>query len=105
MKKSLLFFAVWVIFIIAGHAQDQNKEPITGVTTTHIYRPKPIPATAERIRTLKVPPGFKVSVFAENVGYPRIMRVTPDGKVYVTDRDTGKLQLLQDTDNDGKVDD
>jgi glucose/arabinose dehydrogenase len=43
-------------------------------------------------------------VFAQGTGNPRMMKVMPDGSVYVTDRNNGTLMLLTDRDKNGKID-
>jgi glucose/arabinose dehydrogenase len=69
----------------------------------HVLRAPRVPATPERIASLRVPSGFRVAVFAEGLGKPRMLAVAEDGSVYVTRRDPGDLWLLQDTDGDGRA--
>jgi glucose/arabinose dehydrogenase len=71
---------------------------------TSVVRPKVVPATPERVASLKVPSGVRVSVFADGLGEPRMIAVAPDGAVYVTRREPGDLWLLRDADGDGKAD-
>jgi glucose/arabinose dehydrogenase len=85
-------------------AQDDNKVAIEGEIVSNILRPAKAEATAARISQLKVPRGFELSVFARNVGHPRMMYVSDNGFVYVTDRDDGKLTLLKDVNKDGVSD-
>jgi glucose/arabinose dehydrogenase len=96
--------AIFVLQSLCAFSQDKNLVPVEGETVSHIFRPRREPVTAERVKGLTVPTGFEVSVFADGMGNPRIMRVTDEGKVYVTDRNNGRLMLLQDTDKDGKAD-
>jgi glucose/arabinose dehydrogenase len=63
-----------------------------------------VDATPERIAGLKVPSGYKVSVFAEGLGKPRMIAVSADGTVYVTRRDPGDIVMLRDTNHDGRAD-
>ncbi len=70
---------------------------------SNVVRPQTVPATPERIASLKVAPGVQVSVFAEGLGQPRMIAVAPDGDVYVTRREPGDLWLLRDADRDGKA--
>jgi len=60
----------------------------------HVFQPSelapPDPAT------LKVPKGFKVDVFARNLGNARMLAVAPDGTVYFTRRDEGDVMMLKD---------
>jgi len=70
----------------------------------HVYQPRLVPASPERIDDLQVPDGFQLSVFARDLGNPRIMAVAGDGTVYVTRRATADLLMLRDTDGDGAAD-
>ena len=69
-----------------------------------IYQAGNTQPTPELINQLKVPAGFKVSVFAEKLINPRMLAVADDGTVYVTRRDIGDCVMLKDTDGDGKAD-
>lgn len=53
---------------------------------------------------LKVPEGFKVSVFASDVTGARLMAVSPDGALYVARQSKGDVVALPDRDKDGKAD-
>ena len=56
--------------------------------------------------SIKVPPGFAVQVFGEDVGTARHLAVTPQGIVYVKlgDLKEGKgIAVLRDADKDGKA--
>lgn len=44
-----------------------------------------------------VPPGFKVEVFAENLQGPRIMRVAPNGDIFVSETPSGRVKVLRPT--------
>lgn len=50
----------------------------------HAFEPQLLPATTARIRSLRLPPGFQVSVFAKDLGFARMLAVADDGTVYVT---------------------
>lgn len=70
----------------------------------HVARPKKLAPTAERLATLKLPPGATLNVFAEGLGKPRILVAAPDGTVYVSRREPGDCWMLRDTNGDGKAD-
>ena len=53
---------------------------------------------------LKVPPGFTVNVFAENLNDPRWLALTPSGDVLVTETPDNRIRLLRDEDGDGDAD-
>ena len=87
----------------AATAQNSGK-PITASIEGHIYKPAKVPASVERGKQLKVPAGFTVTKFAENLNKPRILATGADGTIYATDRDKGTVTMLRDTNNDGKAD-
>ncbi|MGQ4274719.1 YbhB/YbcL family Raf kinase inhibitor-like protein [Terrihabitans sp. B22-R8] len=92
--------------LVPAHAQPKGEVgkysnvQITG----HIIEPKKVDANDERIAGLKVPPGFKVSVFARDVVNPRILAVGEEGQVYASRRFVGDVIMLKDTNNDGVAD-
>lgn len=70
----------------------------------YVFYPALAPATAENMKNLKVPAGFTVTKFAENLGKPRILVVNSNGVVYVSDRDKGLVMMLKDSNGDGTAD-
>ena len=51
-----------------------------------------------------VPPGFKVTLFADGLASPRQLAVLSDGSVLLSQQDTGEVTWLKDDDGDGKSD-
>ncbi|MCW5982244.1 MAG: sorbosone dehydrogenase family protein [Bryobacteraceae bacterium] len=82
----------------------ENQKAVDVQITGHVLRPEQVEATPERIESLSVPPGFRVSKFAEGLGKPRIIAVAEDGAVYVTRREPGDALLLMDKNGDGVAD-
>lgn len=108
-----LFTACFFSASLYLYAQDANTlddaskaegDMISASMEGHIFKPALVDATDERVKTLKVPAGFIVTKFAENLGKPRMIAVSDKGLVYVTNRDEGTVTLLRDTDKDGKAD-
>src|SRR4051812_40751514 len=52
---------------------------------------------------IKLPVGFKISVFAE-VENARSLAISPEGTVFVGNRDKNKVYAVKDTDGDFKAD-
>ena len=50
---------------------------------------------------LRVPPGFVVNVFADNLDAPRWLALTPTGDVLVTETRQNRIKLLRDVNGDG----
>lgn len=72
--------------------------------SNQVFKPDVVQATPERMAALKVPRGFTIAPFAENLKNARIIATTPEGMVYVSRRDQGDVILLTDRDGDGKAD-
>ena len=70
----------------------------------HVYKPKVVPATDERIASLQTPPGFVIEKWADGLGNPRMIAIGDDGTVHVTRRKEKDLLMLRDTDGDGRAD-
>ncbi|MBX5462535.1 MAG: PQQ-dependent sugar dehydrogenase [Steroidobacteraceae bacterium] len=50
-----------------------------------------------------VPPGFKVEVFAEKLQGPRVMRVAPNGDIFVSETQSGRVKVLRPTADGSRV--
>ncbi|TCV96495.1 glucose/arabinose dehydrogenase [Luteibacter rhizovicinus] len=59
-------------------------------------------AATPPLDTLKLPPGFKITVFTDQVPNAREMAVGAKGTVFVGSRDVGRVYALTDTRGDGK---
>ena len=104
--KNKIFFSAAVIFSLLLNAPDnwaQNKKTTDVQITGHVYEPAKLAPTIERIKTLKLPNGFYISKFAE-ISNPRMLAVSNDGTIYVSQRDAGTLTMLKDTNGDGAAD-
>lgn len=55
------------------------------------------------VEEIHLPPGFKINVFASELGTPRFMAFSPDGILFVTIIDQGKVIALPDKNKDGKA--
>ena len=58
---------------------------------------------AQNIDNLVLEPGFKISIFAENLSSPRQIAQGKNGTIFVGER-TGKIIALTDTDQNGQAD-
>jgi hypothetical protein len=57
------------------------------------------PASAEP----KLPAGFKIAVFTRDVNKPRIMRMAPNGDVFVTETGAGRIKVLKPSADNASV--
>lgn len=67
------------------------------------FSPRRVPFSAAHLDRLRVPPGFRVTVFAQGIPNARIMAVGADGTVYVTQPQRDQITALQDRDGDGRA--
>lgn len=89
---------------LALPARAQQGDGTDVAVQAHVFKPAKAEATPARIAQLKAPPGFRVSVFAQGLKNARVIAVAPDGRVYVSRRDTGDVLMLEDRDGDGVAD-
>jgi hypothetical protein len=71
---------------------------------SHRFDPVLRPFTEERFHSLKVPPGFRINVFAAGQGNARMMLLLPDGTILLTRYDIGQVTAMRDTNGDGVAD-
>ncbi len=55
-------------------------------------------------RTITLPPGFEITLFADGLDDPRMLALGPDGQIYVAERGSGRILRLPDADHDGNPD-
>ncbi len=70
----------------------------------HSYRPVQREFSDERMKQLKLPPGFKIDVYAKDLLNARMIAVSDDGTVYVSRRGQNDIIMLPDRNGDGKAD-
>ena len=79
-----------------------NNLPAPFATESASKSPEVVPIPQNPV--LRVPPGFKVNVFAEGLNAPRWLALTPDGNVLVTETRQNRIRLLRDSNGDGVAD-
>ncbi len=74
-----LFFVFFTLLVLVWSCSDDDsfwdamipetdKDPTTTQINGYVFKPALVPATDENVQQLKVPTGFKVNKFAENLG-------------------------------------
>src|SRR5206468_3671510 len=53
---------------------------------------------------LRVPPGFKIELYAEGFRDPRFLLTAPNGDIFVVESRANQIKVLRDTNGDGKPD-
>jgi len=61
-------------------------------------------ASEPLLSNIKLPPGFAITVFADNVGNARSLSLSPSGILFVGSRKAGKVYAVIDHDHDFKAD-
>ena len=62
------------------------------------------PSAADKLKLIKLPPGFRISYFAQGVNGARELTQGADGTVYVGSKEEGKVYALPDRNHDGRAD-
>jgi glucose/arabinose dehydrogenase len=81
---------------------DLKSLPAPFATESASKRPEVVPIPQNPV--LRVPPGFTVNVFAEDLNAPRWLALTPGGDVLVTETGQNRIRLLRDSNGDGVAD-
>jgi glucose/arabinose dehydrogenase len=74
--------------------------PKPGATRSAGNFPHVVPRPAAA--TLQVPPGFKAELFAQGLSGPRIIRVAPNGDIFVAETRAGRIRVLRAADGAAK---
>lgn len=77
---------------------------LCGFTLAAFAQTQPAPQAPPQSAELKVPDGFKATVFASDVTNARLMAVSPDGVLFVARMGKGDVVALPDRNKDGKAD-
>lgn len=99
-----LFVATGLLAALLAHAEESTPvkamppapmpdQQVDDRVTGHVFRPPQLPAPD--INDLKVPKGFRIERFAENLGNARMLAVSPAGHVYFTRRDLGDVVMIK----------
>ncbi len=84
----------------AQKPQQQRIERMEGYLAT----PERLEFRESLLQQLKMPAGFRINVFAKDLGNPRNLAIASDGTVYVTRREQGDVLALRDLKGDGRAD-
>jgi glucose/arabinose dehydrogenase len=72
--------------------------------TINVVEPSPVKFNEHLLAQLKLPPGFRISVYAKDLANVRWLQPMPNGDVYASRREQGDILLLRDTNRDGTAD-
>src|SRR5438093_2273535 len=102
MKRNFVFicagaFALGAVLMAQQHGP-QLPEPQAAHPNPSRTVPKPEGAMP------KVPAGFTVDIYADNIRGPRMMEWAPNGNLFVSQTAINTVAVLRDTNNDGLPD-
>ena len=97
MYKSIGFIIVF--FFCCTSSTDSNSEDIS---EKEVDRKKDKPSLP--LSGIRLPEGFKIEIYAENIPDARSLALSPSGILFVGNRREDKVYALQDTDGDHKID-
>ena len=89
----------------------QKPGAVHKILTSDLPLPSPATSAANSPRIVsrprdawpKVPPGFKVQVFASNLDNPRLLRTAPNGDIFLAESRSGKIRVFRGITADGKA--
>lgn len=103
MKHLMSILAFLFLFSVAS-CDSSSKESTSDADKDDNSSPAITEASAQLpLNTIKLPPGFSISVFAE-VDNARSMAMSPSGILFVGNRKEDKVYAVKDTDGDFKAD-
>jgi glucose/arabinose dehydrogenase len=101
-SKSILFFGLLATALSCNNSTKENKK--AEVVLEDTSSPAITEASAKLpLDLIKLPTGFAISVYAE-VPDARSMALSPNGTLFVGNRDEDKVYAVKDTDGDFKAD-
>ncbi len=106
VQAKLLKISIFLFVLVSTFTSYSQRKKDASVTSIdgHIFQPTSVKATDKHVKSLKVPKGYKVEVFAKDLNKPRIIDIADDGTVYLTRKEDFDLMMLKDTNGDGKAD-
>jgi glucose/arabinose dehydrogenase len=90
--------ATCTTFVLLAQNPRVDSLPVPGLATPNFSQAVPRPHKAE----LKVPSGFTVGLYADNLPGARWMQWSPNGDLFLSQYNRSTITVLRDTDNDGK---
>ena len=102
MQKLLIIFTALLLGLTVAQDLPPGNGPASPDGT--ILEPVAVKFTPEMLSRLTLPAGFKVDIFAQDLGNARMMQVMDNGDVYLTRREQGDVLLLRDTNGDDAAD-
>ena len=103
MKAALLASTLLLIAapaVAQSSPEDNDKRKVDA----YFYELTPLKPEADFASSLKLPRGYRVSMWANGLGNSRVMAAAPDGSIYVSRRSEADIIRLTDANRDGRAD-
>jgi len=94
------FRGIWPIIKPPPQFTPILPSPLSKIAPSAGSTPSPLPKNTTGM-PLKIPDGFSISIFAKDLGGPRVLTFDPTGKILVSIPSQGKILRIYDADNDG----
>jgi glucose/arabinose dehydrogenase len=99
--------AVYRHFFTGPEMPRHRGQPLLGLVVLMLYSGcvgfQPAPAPAQLGEAVRLPPGFRIEVFARDLGRARFLALDPEGTLLVSVPRSGRVLALPDTDGDGRA--
>src|SRR5207244_11205980 len=102
MKRSLVVICVAAFTLGAALLAEQRGLQLPEPQPAHPNPSRVVPKPEGAMP--KVPAGFSVDIYADNIQGPRMMEWAPNGDLFVSQTSTNTVAVLRDTNNDGSSD-
>jgi len=103
MESNGKMIVTYLIFILLS-ACNKPGTTDTGTATTQPDSTSSAAGTMLSLDKIKLPAGFRIEVYADNLSNARSMDLSPSGVLYVGTRDVGNVYAVKDTNGDFKAD-
>jgi Raf kinase inhibitor-like YbhB/YbcL family protein len=102
--KAALLASMLVVTADAAVAQSSPEDNDKRKVDAYFYELTPLKPGTDFAASLKLPRGYRASVWASGLGNTRMIAIAPDGSVYVSRRSEADIIRLADGDRDGRAD-
>ncbi len=99
--RTILFSALLLLLFSCNTTHNRENKPVDAPAT-----PPAAPQVASKLPLdkIKLPPGFKIAIYAEGVTAARSMCMSPQGTLFVGTNQEGSVYALRDTNKDNRID-
>lgn len=98
LARSLRMLVPSVLLLLAWGCSSRGQQ------TARAEEREPATQVQNEESRLTLPQGFRVGIFASSLNRPRMMAVSPDGRLFVTETGAGRVTVLPDADGNGRAD-